>query len=103
MRKLISALWTFSISIWKQRNSELHGTDSALSLERCRQDAATQAVAIYQETLGKNISASNSIILHHHSINAILNWTKEHLDAHLASAAAIIVVRNMGWESYGYS
>jgi hypothetical protein len=32
MRKTITLLWAFSITLWKQRNTELHGTDSALTL-----------------------------------------------------------------------
>jgi hypothetical protein len=33
MRSVIKELWELSIHIWKQRNTELHGTDSAISLE----------------------------------------------------------------------
>jgi hypothetical protein len=32
----------------------------------------------------------DSIVLHHAPIEEILKWTKEHLDAYLASADAII-------------
>jgi hypothetical protein len=92
MRKLISALWTFSLTMWRQRCSEFHGTESAISLERRRRETATKAQSVYQETIGK-VSPSDSIVLHQHSIETILKWTKEHLDAYLTSAAAIIDLR----------
>jgi hypothetical protein len=36
----------------------------------------------------------DSIVLHQQSVATILKWTKEHLDAYLASAAAIIYLRD---------
>jgi hypothetical protein len=90
MRTVIKELWVFSITIWKQRNSELHGTDGAISMEQRRKETATtDAVAVYQSTIGK-VSQTDSIVLHHARIEEILKWTKEHLDAYLASADAII-------------
>jgi hypothetical protein len=53
MRTLIKELWVFSITIWKQRNSELHGTDGAISMEQRTKDTANEAVAVYQSTIGK--------------------------------------------------
>jgi hypothetical protein len=78
--------------MWRQRCSEFHGTESAISLERRRRETATKAQSVYQETIGK-VSPSDSIVLHQHSIETILKWTKEHLDAYLTSAAAIIDLR----------
>jgi hypothetical protein len=46
MRTIIKELWVFSISIWKQRNSELHGNDGAISMEQRRKDTANEAVAV---------------------------------------------------------
>jgi hypothetical protein len=48
----IKELWVFSITIWKQLNSELHGTDGAISMEQRRKETATEAVAVYQSTIG---------------------------------------------------
>jgi hypothetical protein len=48
MRTVIKEIWVFSIAIWKQRNSELHGTDGAISMEQRRKEMATEAVAVYQ-------------------------------------------------------
>jgi hypothetical protein len=88
MRTTIDALWTFSLTLWRQRNAALHGPDSALTLERRRKEAVTKATTVYQETLG-TISPSDSIILHRSRITDILNWTKQHLDAYLATAEVV--------------
>jgi hypothetical protein len=93
MRSVIKELWELSINIWKQRNTELHGTDSALSLERRRKDTATEAENIYENTIGK-VSPTDSNVLHHSTIDEIIKWSQEHLDAYLASADIIIVQRD---------
>jgi hypothetical protein len=90
MRTVIKELWVFSVAIWKQWNTELHGTDGAISMEQRRKETATEAVAVSQATIG-NVSQTDSIVLHHARIDEILKWTnKEHLDAYLASADMII-------------
>jgi hypothetical protein len=49
------------------------------------------AYVYYQAALG-NVSSSDSVVLVHHArIDKILKWTKEHLDAYLASAAEVII------------
>jgi hypothetical protein len=52
-----------------------------------------EALAVYQSTIGK-VSQTDSIVLHHARIEEILKWTKEHLDAYLASADVIIDQRD---------
>jgi hypothetical protein len=49
-------------------------------------------LAVYQATTIGNVSQTDrSVVLHHHArIDEILKWTKEHLDAWLASAEVII-------------
>jgi hypothetical protein len=54
-------------------------------MEQRRKDTANEAVAVYQSTIGK-VSPTDSVVLHHARIEQILKWTKEHLDAYLASA-----------------
>jgi hypothetical protein len=85
-------LWEFSITIWKQRNAEFHGTDGAISMEeQRRKDTANEAAMVYQATLG-NVSPTDSVVLHHAPrIDEILiKWTsKKHLDAYLASTTVI--------------
>jgi hypothetical protein len=95
MRTVIKELWVFSIAIWKHRNTELHGTDGAISMEQWRKETVTdEAVAVYQATIG-NVSQMDSVVLHHARIDEILKWTKEeHLDAYLASADVIIDQRD---------
>lgn len=82
-----------SIYIWKQRNTELHGTDSAISLERRRKETATEAENIYENTIGK-VSPTDSVVLHHSPIDEIIKWSQEHLDAYLQSADIIIEQRD---------
>ena len=91
MQTVINELWVVSIAIWKQWNTELDGTDGAISMEQWRKETATnKAVAVYQATIG-NVSQMDSVVLHHARINEILKWTKEeHLGAYLASADVII-------------
>jgi hypothetical protein len=82
-----------SIHIWKQRNTELHGTDSAISLEWRQKETATEAENIYENTIGK-VSPTDSIVLHNSPIDKIIKWSQEHLDAYLALADIIIVQRD---------
>jgi hypothetical protein len=76
-----------------QRNTELHGTDGTISMQNWRKETATEAVAVYQATIG-NVSPTDSVVLHHAGIDEILKWNKEHLDACLASADVIIDQRD---------
>ena len=62
-------------------------------MEQRRKETATDAVAVYQSTIG-NVSPTDSVVLHHARIEEILKWTKEHLDAYLASADVIIDQRD---------
>jgi hypothetical protein len=76
-----------------KKNAELHGTDGAISMAQWRKDTANEAAAVYQSTIGK-VSPTDSVVLHHARIEEILKWTKEHLDAYLASADVIIEQRD---------
>jgi hypothetical protein len=88
MRKTITALWTFSLNLWRQRNAEYHGENGVLSKERIRKATATLATQVYQDTIG-SVLPSDGLILHRQQISSILNWTKQHLDAYLATAEVI--------------
>jgi hypothetical protein len=77
MRSVIKELWELSIYIWKQQNTELHGTDSTISLEQCQKDTATEAENMYENTIGK-VSPTDSIVLHHSPIDKIIKWSQEH-------------------------
>jgi hypothetical protein len=88
MRTTIAGIWKFAMTLWRQRCATYHGEKSALTLEKRRKAAATDATTIYNETIG-NVCPSDGIILHRAKINEILNWTKQHLDAYLATAEVI--------------
>jgi hypothetical protein len=88
MRTTINAIWKLALTLWRQRNAALHGTNSILTLEKRRKEAVTRATQVYQDTIG-NILPSDSIILHRARITEILNWTKQHLDAYLATAEVV--------------
>jgi hypothetical protein len=85
MRTTIDALWTFGLTLWRKRCKELHGEKSEISLEAKRKEAATRATAVYKETIGQ-VTDSDSLILHRERVTDMLNWTKQHLDAYLATA-----------------
>jgi hypothetical protein len=88
----INELWKFAISTYVEisNNMELYGTDSAISLKARWKEMAPEAISVYQTTIG-NVSPTESICLHEHKrVDEILKWTKEHLDAYLASADVII-------------
>jgi hypothetical protein len=90
LRTTINALWTFSLTLWCTRNLEYHGENGVISQERTRKVTALQAMAVYNDTICKNVSQeSDSSILHRNSIKTILNWMKQHLDAYLATAEVI--------------
>jgi hypothetical protein len=93
MRNIITETWKLSITIWKQRNSELHGTDSIISSETCRKDTANEAMAVYQETIGQ-VTPMDSLVMHHSMIEEIIKWTQEHLDAYLQTADIIVEQRD---------
>jgi hypothetical protein len=88
MRKTITALWTFSLTLWRHRNAELHGDTGILSKERTRKTTALHATQVYRDTIG-SVLPSDSLLLHRQHISTILNWTKQHLDAYLAMAEVI--------------
>ena len=79
----------FSMTLWHQCCcATYHGDNSAITLERHRKETAAQATTIYNETIG-NVLPSDSLILHKAKLTEILNWTKQHLDAYLATAEVI--------------
>jgi uncharacterized protein YegJ (DUF2314 family) len=54
---------------------ELHGTDSAISLERRRKEMVIVAVAVYEDTIGMVSHTEDNTVLHHSWIDDILKWT----------------------------
>ena len=76
------------MNLWQQHCATYHSENSIITLEKCRKAAATNATTVYNETIGY-VLPSDSLILHKAKINDILNWTKQHLDAYLATAKVI--------------
>ena len=54
---------------------------------KCK-DTAIHATEVYQEMVG-TVTPMAKLILHQHSLNTMMNWTKQHLDAYLATAEVI--------------
>ena len=82
MRTTIDALWTFALTLWRQRNHELHGHNGELSNEAKHQKSLIRATAVYNDTIDED----ESRILHRTPVANMINWTKQHLDAYLATA-----------------
>ena len=74
--------------LWQQRCTAYHGVNGIITLKWKCKDMALQAMEIYHQMIG-TVNPMENIILHWHSMNNILNWTKQHLDAYLATAEVI--------------
>ena len=88
MRMTINAVWDFSLTLWHHRCETYHGTQSVNTLECKWKEMALQAQAVYNETIGSNHPMMN-LILHQQSLQSILTWMKQHLDAYLATAEVL--------------
>jgi hypothetical protein len=88
LRTTIDAIWKFAMTLWRQRCATYHGENGALTKEQQRKHTAQEATAVYQATIG-HVLPSDSLVLHRAKIADILNWTKQHLDAYLATAEVI--------------
>jgi hypothetical protein len=88
MRTTINAIWTLAMTLWRQRCTTYHGENGTRTKEQCRKATAIEATTVYQATIG-NILPSDSLILHRAKVTEIFNWTKQHLDAYLATAEVI--------------
>lgn len=53
--------------------------------EAKRKAALEQVRAVYTETIG-NVSPLDGHLLHRQRLNTMLTWSKQHLDAYLATA-----------------
>ena len=88
MRTTINAIWDFSLTLWHQQCETYHGTQGMNTLECKHKETAIQAQEVYNETIGSNHPMTN-LILHRQSLQMMLNWTKQHLDAYLATAEVL--------------
>ena len=57
-------------------------------MECNQKNAAARIATVYRETLG-NLTPMADILLHCNSLNNMMTWTKQHLDAYLATAEVL--------------
>ena len=86
----MDAIWQIFLKIWITQNGELYGKNyeeqHAIALERM-QDKVSR---IYEDAKHFDINDAESRMLHGRPLEQILNWTKSHLDAYLATAEVIL-------------
>jgi hypothetical protein len=89
MMKTVDAVWDLFLVIWTSHNGELHGKDydehQAIALEMTQ----SEVTRIYEESRHYATGAERAI-LHARPLEEILNWTKAHLDAYLATTKVIL-------------
>ena len=89
MRKTIDQMWKFYIALWHCRNGELHGHDFEESKRKVLEVTRTTAKRLYREAQEQD-NNPEAHILHRTPLEDLLNWTKSHLDAYLATAEVIL-------------
>jgi hypothetical protein len=89
MTKTVDTVWDLFLVIWTTRNGGLHGKDydkqQAIALEMMQ----SEVTRIYEESRHYATGAERAI-LHARPLEEILNWTKAHLDAYLATYELIL-------------
>ena len=85
MHTTIDAIWTFSLTLWCQQCASYHGVNSIHTLKQKCKAMAIHATEVYQEMISA-VTSMADLTLHRHSLNTMMNWTKQHLDAYLATA-----------------
>jgi hypothetical protein len=78
MHSTIDAIWTFTLTLWRQRNHKLHGHNEQIFVKAKCQKSLIRATALYHDTLDDDESS----ILHSTPVANMINWTKQHLDAY---------------------
>ena len=76
------------MTLWRQRCALYHGVNGIHTIKRNRKNAAARAATAYRETLG-NLTPMANILLHRDSLNNMMTWTKQHLDAYLTTAEVL--------------
>jgi len=89
MQKTIDQLWQFYLTLWHCRNGELHGKDKEETRQIAIEATRNSVRQAYQRSLNR-VSARDARILNQLPVDEILNWTKSHLDAYLATAEVVL-------------
>ena len=76
------------MTLWRQQCASYHGINGIHTIECNRKNAAGRTATVYCETLG-NLTPMADILLHHDSLNNMMTWTKQHLDAYLATVEVL--------------
>jgi hypothetical protein len=85
LRTTVDATWHFSLTLWRQRCNEFHGHNGIISQEANRQESLARATAVFHDTCD-NPSSPAYRLLHRAPVQQMANWTRQHLDAYLATA-----------------
>ena len=83
----INAIGNFSLTLWHQRCESYHGLNGTQTLEWKCKNTALQAQEVF-----KKLSATHpmtNLLLHWQSLNTMMQWTQQHLDAYLATAEVL--------------
>jgi hypothetical protein len=82
MRKTAKAIWQIFLKIWLTRNGELYGKNYEAQKEIALRTTRDEVTRIYEE--------AKHYVNDAESLEQILNWSKAHLDAYLATAEVIL-------------
>ena len=94
MRKTVDEIWQIFLMIWTCRNGEKYGKDYKEQCEIALATSQDKVREIY-ERMTNLVNDEESALLHARPLEEILNWTKAHLDAYLATAE-VILEQNVG-------
>jgi hypothetical protein len=89
MRKTVEAIWQIFLKIWLTRNGELYGKNYEEQREIALETTRSKVTRIYKDAK-HYVNNEESCMLHSRPLEQILNWTKSHLDAYLATAEVIV-------------
>jgi hypothetical protein len=89
MRKTAEAIWQIFLKIWLTRNGELYGKNYEAQKEIVLRTTLDEVTRIYEEAK-HYVNDAESRMLHSRPLEQILNWSKAHLDAYLATAEVIL-------------
>ena len=89
MRKMVEAIWQIFLKIWLTRNGELYGKNYEEQKEIALRTTRDEVTRIYEEAK-HYVNDAESRMLHSRPLEQILNWSKAHLDAYLATAEVIL-------------
>jgi hypothetical protein len=85
----VEAIWQIFLKIWLTRNCKLYGKNYEEQWEIALETTRSKVKRIH-EYAKHYVNDEESCMLHGRPLEQILNWTKSHLDAYLATAKVIL-------------